>query len=98
MKWLITALLLAGAAWAQGFTDWEITTYGTTDDGFLVVYTRDWYHVVEGPTTLEIDGWKALIIPEGETYNYVVKTEHYEFYVDSLANIKPTPEEMENGR
>ena len=97
MKYFLIALLLAGAAWAQGFTDWEITTYGT-DDGFLVVYTRDWYHVVEGPTELEIDGWQIFYIPEGESYNYVIKTEHYEFHVDSLDNIKPMPTEMENGR
>lgn len=95
MRYIIIALLLAGAAWGQEVTDWEITTFGTTDDGFLVVYTRDWYHVIEGPTTLEIDGWQALIIPEGETYNYVIKTEHYDFLVDSLTDIRPTPAEME---
>ena len=98
MKHFLIALLLAGAAWAQEFTDWDITTFGM-DNGFMVLSTRDWYHIVEGPTYLQVDSGDAiLIIPEGETYNYVIKTEHYEFQVDSLTNIKPTPEEMENGR
>ena len=94
MRYLIILLVAASAAWAQQHTDWEITTFGM-DDGFLVVYTRDWYRVIAGPVALETGPGEILWIFEGETYNYVVKTEHYEFKVDSLADIRPTPAEME---
>ena len=94
MRWILIALVAASAAWAQECTNWEITTFGM-DDGFGVMYQRDWYYVVEGPFALETGPREILWILDGETYNYVVKTEHYEFHVDSLADIRPTPEEME---
>ncbi len=117
MKYLLIALLLAGAAWAQTLSvafwedirtgmcdelfsvvefpvaEYEIAIYGTMADGFKVVYR--WLEPGAGGNySIMIAGEKVnelAISPEFHEYHYETAT----FYVDSLADIKPTPEEME---
>ena len=89
MRYIIAALLIAGAAW--GYTtylsdeilpaksDYKITIYGNEEKGFIVSYE-----------------WKERRLI-GETmgmYEYDIDFCSIGFEVDSLTDIRPTPAEM----
>ena len=100
MRYLIIALLLAGAAWAFDppgeveYTtpaEYQIIISGTPE-GFKVEYVGGWWEVSEAVGGIYPVSWVDYF-KDGKFYHYV--EDRQEFYVDSLADIRPTPAEME---
>ena len=93
MRYIIAALLIAGAAWGIAVGEYNIQISGTAD-GFVVRYV--WLEPGEGgEVTFWVEGEKdcewALTGPFTPYYY-----ETAEFHVDSLTDIRPTPAEMES--
>jgi len=93
MRYILTALVLAGVAggaWAIGVGEYAIEVFGLEDGGFLIKYI--WIELgAGGDYAILLGDEKVGTYPSYEEYHYETAT----FHVDSLADIKPTPAEME---